>query len=182
MSAFYQFSANTLRGEKIQFSRYAGQVVLVVNTASKCGFTPQYAGLEQLHRAYASRGLVVLGFPCNQFGNQEPGDSAAIADGCLVNYGVSFPIFEKIDVKGQRAHPLFSWLTAKLPGLLGRSVKWNFTKFLIGMDGTPLRRFAPLTPPKKIEGSIQNALGRYAEGGDAQGDMGEAGNAARRPE
>lgn len=173
MSEFYQFSANALRGEKIHFSRYAGQLVLVVNTASKCGFTPQYEGLEELHRTYASRGLAVLGFPCNQFGNQEPGDAAAIEGGCLVDYGVSFPMFEKIDVKGPRAHPLFVWLTAKLPGLLGRSVKWNFTKFLIGSDGTPLRRFAPMTPPKKIEGYIQNSLREHAERG-VRDDMGGA--------
>jgi glutathione peroxidase len=163
MSEFHQFSANTLRGEPIAFSRYAGKLVLVVNVASKCGFTPQYAGLEELNLKYAKDGLVILGFPCNQFGNQEPGDADAIEGSCLVNYGVSFPVFEKIDVKGPRAYPLFKWLTARLPGILGRSVKWNFTKFLIDRDGTPLRRFAPITPPAKIEGEIQRALGRRNE-------------------
>ena len=120
---------------------------------------PQYAGLESLYRKYAEQGLVIFGFPCNQFGSQEPGDAASIRNGCLLNYGVSFPMFEKTDVKGPHAHPLFAWLTRKLPGILGRTVKWNFTKFLISRDGTPLRRFAPLTRPEKIEGAIRGALG-----------------------
>lgn len=130
-----------------------------MNTASKCGFTPQYAGLESLYKKYKEQGLVILGFPCNQFGHQEPGDAASIRNGCLLNYGVSFPMFEKTDVKGPRAHPLFAWLTTKLPGVFGNAVKWNFTKFLIGRDGTPLRRFAPITTPDKIEGAIRKALG-----------------------
>ena len=158
MDEFRRFSARTLRGEQVPLSRYDGNVVLVVNTASKCGFTPQYAGLETLYRAYSQEGFVVLGFPCNQFGHQEPGDAEAIANGCLVNYGVSFPVFEKIDVNGANAHPLFSWLTTELPGFLGRKVKWNFTKFLIGRDGTPLRRFAPRTAPEKIDADIREAL------------------------
>ncbi len=153
-------SAHTLRGEEVSLSRYDGYIVLVVNTASKCGFTPQYAGLETLYRKYSKDGLVVLGFPCNQFLRQEPGDAGAIENTCLVNYGVSFPVFEKIDVKGPHAHPLFVWLIVKLPGIFGRNVKWNFTKFLIGSDGTPLRRFAPMTRPEKMEDEIRRALER----------------------
>lgn len=159
MSEFHTLHARSLRGEDIALSRYAGKVVLVVNTASKCGFTPQYAGLETLYRRFASEGLMVLGFPCNQFGNQEPGDASTIEGSCLINYGVSFPMFEKIDVKGPNAHPLFHWLTTQLPGVLGRRVKWNFTKFLIGRDGTPLRRFAPITRPEKLEADVRSALG-----------------------
>lgn len=159
MSEFYRFCARTLRGEEVFLSRYVGNLVLVVNTASKCGFTPQYAGLETLYRKYSAEGFVVLGFPCNQFGNQEPGDASTIEGSCLANYGVRFPMFDKIDVKGPRAHPLFVWLTQELPGILGHNVKWNFTKFLIGRDGTPLQRFAPITRPEKIEGEIRKALG-----------------------
>ena len=158
MDEFRQFDARTLRGEQVSLSRYDGKVVLVVNTASKCGFTPQYAGLEALYRRHSQAGFVVLGFPCNQFGHQEPGDADAIENGCLVNYGVSFPVFEKIDVKGAHAHPLFNWLTAQLPGLFGRKVKWNFTKFLIGRDGVPLHRFSPKTAPEKIDADIRKAL------------------------
>ena len=159
MSEFHRFQACSLRGEPVEISRYAGQVVLVVNTASKCGFTPQYAGLEALYRKYADQGLVVMGFPCNQFGQQEPGDADAIEGSCLINYGVSFPMFEKIDVKGPNTHPLYQWLTAQLPGLLGRQIKWNFTKFLIGRDGQPLRRYASITRPEKIEPDLRQALG-----------------------
>jgi len=159
MSEFYDFQVRSLHGKAISLSDYAGKVVLVVNTASKCGFTPQYEGLEALHRKYGNDGLVVLGFPCNQFGNQEPGDANTIEGSCLVNYGVSFPVSEKVAVKGPRAHPLFDWLTAQLPGIFGRKVKWNFTKFLIGRNGKPLRRFAPITKPEKLDGDIRKALG-----------------------
>lgn len=159
MSEFHTLHARSLRGDDVALSRYAGKVVLVVNTASKCGFTPQYAGLEALYRKFASDGFVVLGFPCNQFGNQEPGDANTIEGTCLINYGVSFPMFEKIDVKGPHAHPIFHWLTTQLPGVFGRRVKWNFTKFLIGRDGKPLRRFAPITRPEKLEADIRSALG-----------------------
>jgi glutathione peroxidase len=160
MSELVRFNARTLRGDPVALSRYDGNAVLVVNTASKCGFTPQYAGLEALYRKYNSKGLMVLGFPCNQFGSQEPGDAATIEGSCLVNYGVSFPMFEKIDVKGPQAHPLFVWLTASLPGIFGRDVRWNFTKFLIGRDGKPVKRFAPITKPESIDGPIQRALGQ----------------------
>jgi len=159
MSEFRVFQAKSLRGEEVDLACYAGKVVLVVNTASKCGFTPQYAGLEALYRKYAEAGLVILGFPCNQFLQQEPGDAKSIEGGCLINYGVSFPMFEKVDVNGAGAHPLFRWLKSNLPGVLGGSVKWNFTKFLIGRDGEPLARFAPITAPEKMEPAIRKALG-----------------------
>ena len=132
-------------------SAYRDRLVLVVNVASRCGFTPQYAGLEQLWRDMEPRGLVVLGFPCHQFGAQEPGDSAEITDFCSTVYGVSFPMFEKIEVNGSAAHPLFVWLKASCPGVLGsEAVKWNFTKFLIGRDGRPLRRYAPTVTPESL--------------------------------
>ena len=159
MSEFRVFQAKSLRGEEVDLARYAGKVVVVVNTASKCGFTPQYAGLEALYRKYADAGLVILGFPCNQFMQQEPGDAKSIEGGCLINYGVSFPMFEKVDVNGAGAHPLFRWLKSNLPGVLGGTVKWNFTKFLIGRDGEPLERFAPITAPEKMEPAIRKALG-----------------------
>ncbi len=159
MSEFYNFPVRSLHEKALRLSDYAGKVVLVVNTASKCGYTPQYAGLEALYRKYENDGFVVLAFPCNQFGNQEPGDANTIENACLVNYGVSFPVSEKIEVNGPGAHPLFNWLTAQLPGIFGRKVKWNFTKFLIGRDGKPLRRFAPITKPEKLEGHIRRALG-----------------------
>ena len=158
MSEFYDFPVRSLHGEPIPLSDYAGQVVLVVNTASQCGYTPQYAGLEALHRKYGKDGFVVLGFPCNQFGNQEPGDAAAIENTCLVHYGVTFPVSEKIEVNGPGAHPLFTWLASQRPGIFGRKIRWNFTKFLIGRDGAPLRRFAPFTRPEKLESHIRRAL------------------------
>ncbi len=158
MNAFHQLSATSLRGQTIAMSDYANRVVLVVNTASQCGFTPQYAGLESLYQKYRERGFVVLGFPCNQFGQQEPGSADDIAATCLVNYGVSFPMFAKTDVNGPNAHPLFKLLTAARPGLFGPSIRWNFTKFLIGRDGQVLRRFAPFTKPEKIEPFVRAAL------------------------
>jgi len=137
---------------------YTGEVVLVVNTARQCGFTPQYGVLAALYKQYAARGLVVLGFPCNQFGKQEPGDANDIAKTCHINYGVSFPIFEKVEVNGAAAHPVFRYLKKELPGVLGGRIKWNFTKFLIGRDGKPLKRFAPFTTPQKMEAAILAAL------------------------
>lgn len=162
MNAFHQLSATSLRGQTIPMSDYANRVVLVVNTASRCGFTPQYAGLEALYRKYRDRGFVVLAFPCNQFGQQEPGGADDIAATCQVNYGVSFPVFAKVDVNGPDAHPLFKLLTATKPGLLGPRIRWNFTKFLIGRDGQPLRRFAPFTKPERIDPFIDAALARPA--------------------
>lgn len=156
---FHQFSATSLRGKPTAMSDFAGKLVLVVNTASKCGLTPQYAGLEALYRKYKDQGLVILGFPCNQFGKQEPGGTEEIAATCQINYGVSFPMFSKVEVNGVSAHPIFQYLTQALPGFLGRSVKWNFTKFLIGRNGEPLQRFAPITKPEKLEPHIRNALG-----------------------
>jgi len=158
MSNFHQHTATSLSGEPVPMADYAGKVVLVVNTASHCGFTPQYAGLETLYQKYAAQGLVVLGFPCNQFGKQEPGSADDIAQTCHINYGVSFPMFEKIEVNGAAAHPLFRYLKKALPGVLGERIKWNFTKFLIGRDGKPIKRFAPFTKPEKMEAAIVTAL------------------------
>ncbi len=159
MNEFYRLSANDLQGQPIALQDYAGKVVLVVNTASQCGLTPQYQGLQRLHAKYADQGLVVLGFPCDQFGHQEPGDSEAIGAFCDQNYGVTFRLFEKVKVNGPRAHSIFRYLCDKLPGLFGRSIKWNFTKFLIGRDGEPIKRFAPIIKPKKLESAIRQALG-----------------------
>lgn len=158
MTRFYQFTATSLDARPILMADYAGKVILVVNTASQCGFTPQYAGLEALYKKYADRGLVVLGFPCNQFGKQEPGGADEISKTCHINYGVSFPMFEKVEVNGSAAHPLFRYLTNELPGVLGGRIKWNFTKFLIGRNGEPLKRFAPMTKPEKMEAEILAAL------------------------
>lgn len=158
MTTFHHLEATSLRGELISMSDYAGKLVLVVNTASQCGFTPQYAGLEALYKKYASQGLVILGFPCNQFGKQEPGSADDIAQTCHINYGVSFPMFEKVEVNGAGAHPVFRYLKDELPGILGGRIKWNFTKFLVGRDGKPLKRFSPFTTPEKMEGTIVAAL------------------------
>ncbi|MEX9251486.1 glutathione peroxidase [Pseudenterobacter timonensis] len=158
MTTFYQLAATSLQGQSVAMEDYAGKVVLVVNTASRCGFTPQYAGLETLYRKYAAQGLVVLGFPCNQFGKQEPGGVDDIAQTCYINYGVSFPMFEKVEVNGAATHPVFRYLKEALPGVPGRRIKWNFTKFLIGRDGKPLKRFAPFTTPEKMETAIVAAL------------------------
>ena len=158
MSQFYQFSAESLQGKSVAMSDFTGKLVLVVNTASQCGFTPQYAGLEALYQKYKHEGFVILGFPCNQFGGQEPGGAEEIAQTCQINYGVSFPMFTKVDVNGADAHPLFAWLTRELPGLLGKSIKWNFTKFLVGRDGQPLKRFATITKPEKLDKYIRAAL------------------------
>jgi glutathione peroxidase len=158
MTSLTDFSATAIDGQDIDLSTYAGQVVLVVNTASECGFTPQYQGLQALHEQYADRGFAVLGFPCDQFGNQEPGDEAQIADFCERNYGVSFPMFSKIEVNGDGAHPLFQWLRQEKGGVLGSAIKWNFTKFLVGRDGQVLRRYPPTTKPEKLTDDIEKAL------------------------
>ncbi len=154
----YGIRAVTLKGEEISLEKYRGKVLIVVNTASKCGFTGQYGGLEELYRKYREQGLEVLGFPCNQFGNQEPGDATEIEQGCLVNYGVSFQMFEKIEVNGPNAHPLFTWLKQSLPGWFGSRIKWNFTKFVVGRDGKPLKRFSPSTTPQKMESFIRKVI------------------------
>ncbi len=148
---FYSLSAKTLQGKEISMDNYKGKVVLIVNTASKCGFTPQYAGLEELNRKYSEKGLVILGFPCNQFGNQEPGTAKEISEGCQINYGVSFQLFEKIEVNGPGTHPLFVYLKKELPGFMGSRIKWNFTKFIIDRNGNPVKRFAPITKPGQME-------------------------------
>ena len=150
-NTFYSFSATTLQGKAKNMTDYKGKVVVVVNTASKCGFTPQYTGLEELNRKYSDKGLVIIGFPCNQFGNQEPGTSKEISEGCLINYGVSFQIFERVEVNGPGAHPLFAFLKKQLPGFLGGRIKWNFTKFVIDRNGKPVKRFAPITKPSQME-------------------------------
>jgi glutathione peroxidase len=158
MKEFYAHSAKDLQGKEIIMDEYRGKVVLVVNTASECGFTPQLEGLEELYKKYHEEGFVVLGFPCNQFGKQEPGDEKSIAEGCVVNYGVTFPMFSKVDVNGKEAHPLFKYLKKELGGLLGSKVKWNFTKFLIDRDGKPVKRFAPITKPESLEKDIKRLL------------------------
>ena len=159
MSTIDDFQAQQIDGTPIALSAFAGKVMLVVNTASQCGFTPQFAGLEVLHQSYASKGLVVLGFPCNQFGGQDPGSDSEIASFCQVNYGVSFPMMSRVDVNGANAHPLYKWLTAEAPGILGsKAIKWNFTKFLIGKDGQVLRRYAPTDKPASLVKDIEAAL------------------------
>jgi glutathione peroxidase len=158
MTEFYNFKVNTLKGKEISLQKYENKVVLIVNTASKCGLTPQYEGLEKLYQKYKKDGLVILGFPCNQFGNQEPGNSKDIENGCLINYGVSFPMMEKLEVNGNNENPLYTYLKDQLPGLLTKSIKWNFTKFLIDKTGKPVKRFKPTTDPEKIEIHIQKLL------------------------
>jgi glutathione peroxidase len=152
------FSARAITGDELPLSRYAGKVVLVVNTASKCGFTPQYEGLETLYETYEPQGLVVLGFPCDQFGHQEPGDESAIDEFCKLNFGVTFPMFAKVEVNGSSAHPLYRWLREEKPGVLGDAIKWNFTKFLVGRDGAVIARYAPTTTPDKMAADIEAAL------------------------
>lgn len=155
---FHEFEADSLKGQKVSMENFKGKAVLVVNTASKCGLTPQYEGLEKLYQEYRDQGLEILGFPCNQFGKQEPGSSEDIEAFCSVNYGVSFPIFAKIDVNGSNTHPIFKYLKKELPGTLTNAVKWNFTKFLVSAEGKPLKRFAPTTEPSKLEADIKAAL------------------------
>ena len=159
MSTIYDFEALQINGKSVALSQFKGQLMLIVNTASACGFTPQFAGLEALHQAHGKEGLVVLGFPCNQFGSQDSGSNGEIAEFCQLNYGVSFPMMAKIDVKGAKAHPLYQWLSSEAPGLLGsKSIKWNFTKFLVGKDGTVLNRYAPTDTPASLEKDIAAAL------------------------
>jgi glutathione peroxidase len=154
------FSATTLTGEERDLSAYAGQVVLVVNTASQCGFTPQYEGLEKLYQQFGENGFVVLGFPSNQFGGQEPGSDDEIGSFCQKNYGVSFPMFSKVDVNGPQAHPLYQWLREEKSGMLGDKIKWNFTKFLVGKDGQVVKRYGSTTKPEKIASDVERELAR----------------------
>ncbi len=159
MPSIYDFEALAIDGQPVALSAYRGQVMLIVNTASACGFTPQFAGLEQLHQQFGTQGLAVLGFPCNQFGSQDPGSNEEIGAFCQRNYGVSFQMMEKIKVNGDDAHPLYQWLTAEAPGILGsKGIKWNFTKFLVGKDGRVIKRYAPQDAPKKIAQDIEAAL------------------------
>jgi glutathione peroxidase len=155
---FYQFEAKSLKGKVVSMEDFKGKTVLVVNTASKCGLTPQFEGLEKMYKKYKDKGLVILGFPCNQFANQEPGDEKSIAEGCMINYGVTFPMFAKIDVNGEHAHPIYKYLKNELGGLFGSKIKWNFTKFLIDENGQPVKRFAPTVKPEKIEKYLENNL------------------------
>src|SRR6185295_5759777 len=155
MTTIYDFEARQIDGKAVPLKKYQGKVLLIVNTASACGFTPQFGGLEELHEQFGKKGLVVLGFPCNQFGAQDPGSNDEIASFCQVNYGVTFPMMSKVDVNGPAAHPLFQWLTAEAPGLLGSTViKWNFTKFLVGKDGAVIKRYAPQDSPESMAKDI----------------------------
>ena len=158
MAGIYDFTATSLAGEDVPLKRYEGQVLLIVNTASACGFTPQYKGLEALHRALGARGFSVLGFPCNQFGGQEPGDAKQIEQFCATNYAVSFPLFAKIEVNGGGAHPLYQYLKSEKSGLLGSSIKWNFTKFLVDRSGKVVARHAPTTSPEALTKEIEALL------------------------
>ncbi len=159
MTSIYDVEAKQLNGEPVTLDQFKGKALLIVNTASKCGFTPQYQALEAVYRKFKDRGLQILGFPCNQFGKQEPGDAQEIANFCSTRYEVSFPMFEKIEVNGDGAHPLYRLLKSAAPGVLGsEAIKWNFTKFLVGRDGKVIKRYAPATKPEKIEQDIEAAL------------------------
>lgn len=156
--SIYDYSVRTIDGHELSLKEYEGDVVLIVNTASRCGFTPQYRELEELYRKYKDQGFVVLGFPCNQFMNQEPGSEAEILDFCQMNYDVTFPLFAKIDVKGPHAHPLFTYLTSQKKGIMGSDIKWNFTKFLVDQSGHVVKRYAPTTTPLHIASDIERLL------------------------
>lgn len=158
MSVFYDLCAEDNKGNNISMKDFEGKAILVVNTASKCGFTPQYEGLQKLYNEFGERGFVVLGFPCDQFAHQEPGNSEEIAQFCSLNFGVSFPLFGKVDVNGKNAHPVFDFLKKALPGSIGKSVKWNFTKFLVDSEGNPVKRFSPQTEPNKLVKDIEAVL------------------------
>ena len=155
---FYDFTAKKMNGIEVKMDEYKGKVLLVVNTASKCGFTPQLAELEQMYKDYKDKGFEILGFPCNQFANQDPGSNKEISDFCLINYGVTFTMFEKIDVNGENTHPIYKYLKSNAKGIFGNEIKWNFTKFLIDVEGNVVDRFAPTTNPKKIRKDIEKLL------------------------
>jgi len=155
---FYTFSAKNINGEEVQMNKYKGNMILVVNTASKCGFTPQFEGLEALYRKYKDKGLVVIGFPCNQFANQEPGDEKSIAAGCMIDYQVTFPMFSKIEVNGENAHSMYKYLKSELSSIFGPAIKWNFTKFLLDKNGKPLKRFSPFNKPEEIDRYLSSIL------------------------
>ena len=157
-NSFYQFKAKSLQGKEISMKEYAGKVVLIVNTASKCGFTPQYEGLEKLYKDDKDKGLVILGFPCNQFAHQEPGSAEEISKFCTLNYSVTFPMFMKIDVNGDKADPLYKFLKIELPGTLGNDIKWNFTKFLLDRNGKPVKRYGSIVKPEEIRKDIEKLL------------------------
>ncbi len=159
MQSIFEFSAKDIKGDELDFSRFKDQVLLLVNTASACGFTPQLKGLQELHTSYSPRGLVVMGFPCNQFGGQDPKSEEEIAQFCATQYGVEFLLMQKIEVNGEEAHPLFKWLKVQAPGLLNtQAIKWNFTKFLVGKNGRVLKRFAPQDAPSSLSSEIELAL------------------------
>ncbi len=159
MKTIYDFEAVQINGQSLPLSQLQGKVMLIVNTASACGFTPQFGGLEKIHQTFKDQGLAVLGFPCNQFGGQDPASNAVIADFCQVNYGVTFTMMQKVNVNGSEAHPLYQWLCAEAPGLLGsKAIKWNFTKFLVGRDGRVLKRYASMDKPEKMAQDIEAAL------------------------
>jgi len=158
MNNIYQFSAISLQGKEVKMEDFKGKSILIVNTASKCGLTPQYKGLEELYEKYKDKNFVILGFPCNQFANQEPGDEKSISEGCLINYGVTFPMFSKVDVNGENTHPIYKYLKSELKGTFGNKIKWNFTKFLIDKNGNPVKRFSPITKPEKIEKYLEKHL------------------------
>jgi glutathione peroxidase len=158
MEKIYDFKALTSKGKELDFAQFEGKVLLIVNTASKCGFTPQFAGLEALNQKYKDKGLVVIGFPCNQFASQDPGSDSEIEGFCQLNYGVTFQIMKKINVNGNDAHPIFKYLKSQTKGLLGSAIKWNFTKFLVSKDGETIKRYAPTTKPEKLEKDIESML------------------------
>ena len=158
MTTIYDFKAVTSKGAELDFAQFRGKVLLIVNTASKCGFTPQFQGLEELNQRYKERGLVVIGFPCNQFAHQDPGTDSEIESFCQLNYGVTFQIMKKIDVNGDGAHPIFKYLKNEAKGILGNAIKWNFTKFLISRDGATIKRYAPTTAPEKLTTDIEALL------------------------
>ena len=159
MAKIYDFKARGNRGDEVDFSQFEGKVLMLVNTASKCGFTPQYDGLEALYQKYKEKGLVIVGFPCDQFAHQEPGTDAEIAEFCPINHGVTFPLMAKIEVNGEGAHPIYKYLKGAAKGTLGSAIKWNFTKFLISRDGETVRRYAPTVTPEKMEKDIEAMLG-----------------------